>query len=110
MSHNITQEQQASENLDMKAAMWANKIMTRKLTNHQCKFEISQKFGDDEAQDMQGRVRRYLKAGLVTEESFKSEAQQQIERIKQQAKKPPAQISAGGSKDGLWSKPLGSKK
>ena len=64
MTHNITPEQQLFENLDLQASRWANKIMTRKLTNAQCKFEIAQQVEDIE--DMQNRVRKYLKAGLVT--------------------------------------------
>tara|TARA_R110002126_G_scaffold26326_1_gene89088 strand:+ start:141 stop:479 length:339 start_codon:yes stop_codon:yes gene_type:complete len=109
MSHSITPEQQIIENLDMQASTWANKIMTRKISNQQCKFEIAQQI--DDINDMQTRVRRYLNAGLATEATFKTAAQEQIERIKQQAKAPPAQTQAtGGSKDGLWSKSIGSKK
>jgi hypothetical protein len=101
MSYNITPEQQLSHNLDMQASMWANKIMTRKLSNQQCKFEIAQQV--DDIEDMQTRVRKYLDAGLVTEATFKTPAQEQIQRIKQQAKAPPAAQSTTGSKDGLWS-------
>jgi hypothetical protein len=108
MTYNITPEQQISHNLDMQASMWANRIMTRKITNQQCKLEIAEQVSN--IGDMQTRVRKYLNAGLVTEATFKTPAQEQIQRIKQQAKKPPSAISAGGSKDGLWSKPLGSKK
>ena len=123
MSHNITPEQQISHNLDMQASTWANKIMTRKLTKEECKSEVAKQIGgqniydarDDrvipQVQDMQARIARYVNAGLVTEATFKNAAQQQIERIKQQAKAPPAQTQAtGGSKDGLWSKSIGSKK
>ena len=109
MSHSITPEQQIIENLDMQASTWANKIMTRKISNQQCKFEIAQQI--DDINDMQTRVRRYLNAGLVTEATFKTAAQEQIDRIKQQAKaKPVTTQTTGGSKDGLWSKSIGSKK
>jgi len=103
MSYNITPEQQLSENLDQKASTWAYRVMTLKLTNDQCKFEIAQQIEDTE--DMQDRVRKYLKAGLITEETFKTPAQKQMERIKQQAKAPPeAAQSITGSKDGLWTR------
>jgi hypothetical protein len=109
MNHNITPEQQLSHNLDMQAAMWANRIMTRKLSNQQCKYEIAQQV--DDIDDMQTRVRKYLDAGLVTEATFKTPAQEQIQRIKQQAKAPPAQAqSSGGSKDGLWSTDIRGKR
>jgi hypothetical protein len=109
MTYNITPEQQISHNLDMQASMWAHKIMTRKLSNQQCKFEIAQQA--DDIEDMQARVRKYLNAGLVTEATFKTPAQEQIERIRQQAKAPPAQAqSTQGSKDGLWSKSVGGKR
>lgn len=109
MTHNITPEQQVFENLNLQASMWANKIMTRKMTNAQCKFEIAQQVEDIE--DMQARVRKYLKAGLVTEEAYaKTPAQKQIDRIKQQAKAPPeAAQSTSGSSDGLWSKSVAGK-
>jgi hypothetical protein len=109
MTYNITPEQQLSHNLDMQASMWANRIMTRKITNQQCKYEIAQQV--DNIEDMQDRVRKYLDAGLVTEATFKTPAQEQIDRIKQQAKAPPAQVqSIGGSKDGLWSTDIRSKR
>ena len=109
MSHSITPEQQIIEDLDIQAATWANKIMTRKISNQQCKFEIAQQI--DDINDMQTRVRRYLNAGLVTDATFKTAAQEQIERIKQQAKaKPVATQTTGGSKDGLWSTEIRGKK
>tara|TARA_R110000764_G_scaffold176955_1_gene263153 strand:- start:2320 stop:2649 length:330 start_codon:yes stop_codon:yes gene_type:complete len=102
MIYNITPEQQISHNLDMQASMWANRIMTRKITNQQCKLEIAEQISNID--DMQTRVRKYLNAGLVTEATFKTPAQEQIQRIKQQAKAPPAATqSTTGSKDGLWS-------
>ena len=123
MAHTITAEQDIIEALNMRASVWANRIMTNKLSNESCKAEIAQQIGgqniydvmDDriipEVQDMQDRVRKYLNAGLVTEATFKTAAQEQIQRIRQQAKKPPAATqSTSGSKDGLWSKKLGGKK
>jgi hypothetical protein len=108
MSYTITAEQEVIESLNLKAAMWANKIMTRKINNEQCKSEVRQQISD--VVDMEARIRKYLNSGLVTESTFKNKAQQQIERIKQQAKAPPAQAqSITGSKDGLWSKSLGGK-
>ena len=122
MTYNITPEQQISHNLDMQASAWANMIMTRKLTKEECKAEVAKQIGgqniydprDDrvipQVQDMQARITRYVKAGLVTEATFKTPAQEQIERIRQQAKAPPAAAqSSGGSKDGLWSKSVGGK-
>tara|TARA_R110002153_G_C13150463_1_gene481943 strand:+ start:344 stop:649 length:306 start_codon:yes stop_codon:yes gene_type:complete len=101
MAHTITAEQDIIEALNIKAAMWANRILTRKINNEQCKFEIAQ----------QTRVRKYLNAGLVTEATFKTAAQEQIHRIRQQAKKSLASTqSTSGSKDGLWSKKLAGKK
>jgi hypothetical protein len=102
MSHSITAEQEADEALSIQAAMWANRILTRKISNEQRKSEVRQKATD--AGDMEGRIRKYINAGLVTDATFKTKAQQQIERIKQQAKAPPAASqSSTGSKDGLWS-------
>jgi hypothetical protein len=109
MTYNITPEQQISHNLNMQASMWANRIMTRKITNQQCKLEIAQQVSN--IGDMQARVRKYLNAGLVTEATFKTPAQEQIQRIKQQAKAPPAAAqSSGGSKDGLWSTDIRGKR
>jgi hypothetical protein len=109
MTCNITPEQQISHNLDMQASMWANRIMTRKITNQQCKLEIAEQVSN--IGDMQARVRKYLNAGLVTEATFKTPAQEQIQRIKQQVKAPPsATQSSGGSKDGLWSTDIRGKR
>jgi hypothetical protein len=123
MTYNITPEQQISHNLDMQASMWANRIMTRKITKEECKFEVAKQIGgqniydvrDDrvipQVQDMQARITRYVNAGLVTEATFKTPAQEQIQRIKQQAKAPPATTkSSGGSKDGLWSTDIRGKR
>ncbi len=122
MTYNITQEQQVSENLDLQASTWAYRIMTRKLTNAQCKFEIARQFGGEwvqdveevqstpEIQDMESRVRKYLKAGLVTEETYAKKLDSQLYRLKQRAKAAPeAAQSLTGSKDGLWSKSLAGK-
>ena len=109
MSHSITAEQETTEALNMQAAMWANRILTRKINNEQCKAEVRQKVTD--VNDMEGRIRKYLNAGLVTDATFKTKAQEQIERIKQQAKAPPAATqSSTGSKDGLWSTVIGGRK
>ena len=103
MTHNITPEQQLSENLDLKASMWAYRVMTRKLTNAQCKFEIAQQVEDIE--DMQARVRKYLKAGLVTEETYAKKLDSQLYRLKQRAKAAPEPTqSTSGSSDGLWTR------
>ena len=88
--------------------MWAYRVITRKLTNAQCKFEIAQQVEDIE--DMQTRVRRYLKAGLVTEETYAKKLDSQLYRLKQRAKAAPeATQSMSGSSDGLWSKSLAGK-
>jgi hypothetical protein len=111
MSYNITPEQQISHNLDMQASMWANRIMTRKITNQQCKLEVAQQLPEKDFGDMLTRIRKYLDAGLVTEATFKTPAQEQIQRIKQQAKAPPsATQSTTGSKDGLWSTDIRGKR
>ena len=110
------------ENLDQQASMWAYKIMTRKLTNKQCKIEIARQFGGEwvqdveevqsipDIQDMQTRVRKYLKAGLVTEETYAKKLDSQLYRLMQRVKAPPEPTqSITGSKDGLWSKSLAGK-
>jgi hypothetical protein len=104
MTYNITPEQGITESLNIQVAMWANKVLTRKITNQQCKLEVAQQLPEKDFGDMLTRIRKYLNAGLVTEATFKTPAQEQIERIKQQAKTPPAQAqSTSGSSDGLWS-------
>lgn len=110
MSHSITAEQHIIAGLELQASTWANRIMTRKLSNQQCKLEVAQQLPEKDFGDMLTRIRKYLNAGLVTEATFKNAAQEQIERIRQQAKAPPAAQSSGGSKDGLWSKSVGGKK
>ena len=66
MKHNIPKEQEAEEDKNIKAAMWANQIMTKKISNSQCKFQIAQSVDFEMITDMEDRVRRYLNAGLVT--------------------------------------------
>jgi hypothetical protein len=104
MTYNITPEQSITESLNIMAAMWANRIMTRKITKAECRDEVAKLYSRDKANDMESRITRYVKAGLVTEATFKTPAQEQIERIRQQAKAPRAAAqSTTGSKDGLWS-------
>ena len=103
MTHNITLEQGVIESLNLQASMWANKIMTRKLSNQQCKFEISQQV--DDVDDMQTRVRKYLNAGLVTNETYAPKIDNSLARLRETVKSKPIEHKqhAGGSKDGLWS-------
>lgn len=104
-SHNITPAQGIAEALNIQAAMWANKILTGKLNNSQAKFEISQ--STNETEDMQGRVRKYLNAGLITDKTYAKKLDSQLDNLKRIAKTPPAAPqSITGSKDGLWSKKL----
>jgi hypothetical protein len=104
MTYNITPAQGITESLNIQAAMWANRIMTRKITKGDCRAEVAKLYAIDKANNMEARIIKYVKAGLVTEAAFKAPAQEQIERIKQQAKTPPAQAqSTSGSSDGLWS-------
>ena len=111
MSHSITAEQETTEALNMQAAMWANQIMTFKITKKLCQAEVAKLFDIDKAKDMEARIVKYVRAGLVTDATFKTKAQEQIERIKQQAKAPPAAVqSSTGSKDGLWSTVIGGRK
>ena len=70
MSHNITAEQDVIEGKNLKASMWANQIMTKKMNNATCKYQITQSIPTDEIKDMEDRVRRYLKAGLVTANTY----------------------------------------
>tara|TARA_R110000850_G_scaffold24625_6_gene71913 strand:- start:6340 stop:6672 length:333 start_codon:yes stop_codon:yes gene_type:complete len=110
MTHNITPEQQLSHNLDMQASMWANKIMTRKLSNQQCKYEIAQQV--DDVDDMQTRVRKYLNAGLVTNETYAPKIDNSLARLREAAKSKAIEhkLQVGGSKDGLWSTDVRGKK
>ena len=66
MTHNIPKHQESEESKNIQAAMWANQIMTRKISNSTCKFQIAQSVDFDMINDMEDRVRRYLNAGLVT--------------------------------------------
>jgi hypothetical protein len=109
MTYNITPTEDLIERLNIHAVMWANRILTKKISNEQCKSEVRHKFNN--AKDMEDRIRKYLNAGLVTEATFKTPAQEQIQRIKQQAKAPPAAAqSTTGSKDGLWSTDIKGKR
>lgn len=102
MTHNITPQQQLTENLDIKAAMWANRIMTRKISNQQCKQEIWQEFADHETRDIEDRVRKYLNKGLITSEHYEPKIDESLNRIRQAVNKP-TKTYTNGSEDGLWS-------
>ena len=106
MTHNITPEQGIIESRNIQAAMWANQIMTKKLNNATCKFQITQSIPPDEISDMQDRVRRYLKAGLVTAETYAPKLDNKLAQLREAARNKPIKHKAitGGSKDGLWSK------
>lgn len=104
MTYNITPEQGITESRNIQAAMWANRIMTRKINNSQCKQEISSTMSFDDAQDMESRVRRYLSQGLITSEHYAPKIDESLNRIRQLASKPkPEKKYENGSKDGLWS-------
>jgi hypothetical protein len=110
MTYNITPEQGVIESLNLQASMWANKIMTRKLSNQQCKYEIAQQV--DDVDDMQTRVRRYLNAGLVTNETYAPKIDNSLARLREAAKSKPIEHEkhTGGSKDGLWSAEIRGKR
>jgi hypothetical protein len=109
-SYNITPEQGVIESLNLQASMWANRIMTRKLSNQQCKYEIAQQV--DDVDDMQTRVRKYLNAGLVTNETYAPKIDNSLARLREAAKSKPIEHKAhtGGSKDGLWSTDIRGKR
>ena len=106
MSYNITPAQDIIEGKNLKAAMWANQIMTKKLNNATCKYQITQSIPPDEISDMEDRVRRYLKAGLVTADTYAPKLDNKLTRLREAARNKPIEHKAhtGGSKDGLWSK------
>jgi hypothetical protein len=106
MTHNITPAQGIIEAKNIQAAMWANRIMTNKINNSTCKYEIAQSTTSDLVKDMEQRVRRYLKAGLVTAEAYLKPLDSKLERLRQSVRNKPIEHKAitGGSKDGLWSK------
>ena len=109
MTHNITAEQDVTEGLNLKAAMWANKILTGKLNNQQAKYEITQQGGD--IADMETRVRKYLNAGLITDKTYAPKIDSRLANLKQHVKTPLVEAqSTSGSKDGLWSTNIGGKR
>ena len=106
MTYNITPTQGIIEAKNIKAAMWANRIMTKKINNSTCKYEIAQSTTSDLVEDMEQRVRLYLKAGLVTAEAYLKPIDSKLERLRQSVKSKPIEHKTyeGGSSDGLWSK------
>tara|TARA_R110000787_G_scaffold282485_1_gene394375 strand:- start:254 stop:595 length:342 start_codon:yes stop_codon:yes gene_type:complete len=113
MTHNITPAQGIIEGRNIQAAMWANRIMTKKISNSTCKYEIAQSTTSDLIEDMEQRVRRYLKAGLVTADTYAPKLDNKLAKLREAARNKPIEhkTTVGGSKDGLWSKSgLGDKK
>ena len=108
MSHNITPAQGIIESRNIQAAMWANRIMTKKINNSTCKYEIAQSTTSDLIEDMEQRVRLYLKAGLVTAQTYSAPIDSKLERLRESVKAKPIEHKQidGGSNDGLWSKKL----
>ena len=108
MSHNITPAQGIIESRNIQAAMWANRIMTKKINNSTCKQEIAQSTSGDLIEDMEQRVRLYLKAGLVTAQAFSAPIDSKLERLRESVKSKTIEHKQviGGSSDGLWSKKL----
>jgi hypothetical protein len=106
MTYNITPEQQIYHNLDMQASMWANRIMTRKLSKELCRAEVTKLFDIANAKDMESRITRYVNAGLVTKETYAPKIDNSLARLRKAAKSKPIEHKShtGGSKDGLWSK------
>ena len=95
-SQSLTPKQDIIEGLNLKAAMYANQIMTHKISKSQVKMETDT--------DMQTRIAKYVNAGLVTEKTYAPKLDSQLYRLKQQAKALPEPTqSTTGSKDGLWS-------
>jgi len=105
MIYNITPEQEIIESRNLKAAMWANRIMTGKINNSTCKHEIAQSTPSDLIEDMEQRVRVYLKRGLVTDESFTTPIDNKLEALRKSVRSKPIKNKeySNGSKDGLWS-------
>ena len=108
MTHNITPAQGIIEARNIQAAMWANRIMTKKINNSTCKYEIAQSTSGDLVEDMEQRVRLYLKAGLVTAQTYLVVIDSKLERLRESVKAKPIEHKKvnGGSNDGLWSKKL----
>ena len=106
MTHNITPEQDIIEDKNKKASTWATQIMLKKMNNATCKHQITQSTPPDEISDMQDRVRRYLKAGLVTADTYAPRLDNKLAKLREAARNKPIEHKAhtGGSKDGLWSR------
>ena len=106
MSHNITPAQGIIEARNIQAAMWANRIMTKKINNSTCKQEIAQSTSGDLVEDMMQRVRLYLKAGLVTAQTYSKPIDGRLAKLRESVKSKTIEYKeySGGSKDGLWSK------
>ena len=103
MTHNITAEQDVTEGLNLKAAMWANKIMTFKATKQEVKQSTDA--------DMQARIAKYVNAGLITDKTYAPKIDSRLANLKQHVKTPPVEAqSSSGSKDGLWSTNIGGKR
>ena len=106
MSHNIAPAQGIVEARNIKAAMWANRIMTKKINNSTCKQEIAQSTSGDLVEDMEQRVRSYLKVGLVTSQAYSKPIDGRLARLRESVKSKTIEHKeySGGSADGLWSK------
>ena len=112
MNYNITPEQGVIESLNLQASMWANRIMTRKITKVECREEVSKLYAIDKANDMESRITRYVNAGLVTNETYAPKIDNSLARLREAAKSKPIEHKAhnGGSKDGLWSTEIRGKR
>ena len=106
MSHNITPSQGIIEVRNIQAAMWANRIMTNKINNSTCKHEIAQSTSSDLIEDMEQRVGLYLKAGLVTSQTYSTPIDNKLAKLRESVKSKTIEHKeySGGSDDGLWSK------
>ncbi len=106
MAYNITKEQDIIEGRNLKAAMWANRIMKSNTSEVVWVRELANRTTSDLIKDMEQRVRLYLKAGLVTAEAYLKPLDSKLERLRQSVRNKPIEHKAitGGSKDGLWSK------
>ena len=82
--------------------------MTKKINNSTCKLEIAQSTSSDLVEDMEQRVRLYLKAGLVTSQTYLKGIDSKLEGLRKAARSKPIKKTefTGGSNDGLWSKKL----
>ena len=106
MTYNITPEQDIIEGRNLKAAMWANRIMKSNTKETVWIQELTKRTSSDLIKDMEQRVRRYLKAGLVTAEAYLKPIDSKLERLRQSVRNKPIEHKTyeGGSSDGLWSK------